>query len=253
MPQPVRWPSPARVRPHSRRGAPAPAVARALRPRPLPSSPSPRWQARWVCSSRPRAAACPAASAPSPSGFPAASLRRCSTPRSSPRTRFWLPEQPRLPVRPAPSARAVLTSLTLFAAPSRPYLLWRTLMSKDLSRHTPLAGDTPANKPGNNPKKFAERQAAKQRAAAVAARRRRNRLLGLGSIVMAVVVVVVLVAVWAGGHGGSTGASETSPAAGTPIAAAVTSKSDIGPARAPWRTRRVAGSWRLPKRSATAS
>lgn len=41
---------------------------------------------------------------------------------------------------------------------------------------------------------------------------------------MAVVVVVILVAVWAGGHGGSTAASETSPAAGTPIAAAVTSK-----------------------------
>ena len=112
-------------------------------------------------------------------------------------------------------------------------------MSKDLSRHTPAAGndpvnespanespanESPAKKPGNNPKKFAERQAAKQRAAAVAARRRRNRFLGLGSIVMAVLVVVVLVTVWAGGHGGSTGASETSPAAGTPIAAAVTSK-----------------------------
>ena len=41
---------------------------------------------------------------------------------------------------------------------------------------------------------------------------------------MAVVVVAVLVAVWAGGRGGSTGASETSPAGGTPIAASITSK-----------------------------
>jgi hypothetical protein len=79
-------------------------------------------------------------------------------------------------------------------------------------------------KPGNSRQKFAERQSAKQRAAAIASRRRRNRLLGLGSIVLAVVVVAVLVAVWAGGRGGSGSASATSPPAGTPIAAAITSK-----------------------------
>ncbi len=114
-------------------------------------------------------------------------------------------------------------------------------MSKDASRprgrtnapHSPmpLAGSPPENtrpasKPGDNRQKFANRQAAKERAAALASRRRRNRLLGLGSIVMAVIVVAVLVAVWAGGGGGggSTGASETSPAGGTPIAAAITSR-----------------------------
>ena len=102
-------------------------------------------------------------------------------------------------------------------------------MSKDHSRpreedNKPRSSKPSTNSPVNNRKKFSERQAAKERAAALASRRRRNRLLGLGSIVMAVVVVAVLVAVWAGGRGGSTGASEISPAAGTPIAATVTSK-----------------------------
>ncbi len=102
-------------------------------------------------------------------------------------------------------------------------------MSKDPSRpcettSTPRSPARATGKPGSNHQKIAERQAAKERAAALASRRRRNRVIGLGSIVMAVVVVAVLVAVWAGGGGRSTGASETSPAAGTPIAAAVTDK-----------------------------
>lgn len=89
----------------------------------------------------------------------------------------------------------------------------------------PTATKPTTNGAGGNRKKFAERQSAKQRAAALAARRRRNRLLGIGSVVAAVVVVVVFVVVWAGGGGGgSTGASVTSPAAGTPIPASVTNK-----------------------------
>jgi hypothetical protein len=93
-------------------------------------------------------------------------------------------------------------------------------MSKDQSHQRGRA----AQKPTTNRQKFAQRQLAKQQAAQ-AIRRRRNRLFGLGSIVMAVVIVVVLVAVKAGSGGGpSAGASGVSPAAGTPVAAAITNK-----------------------------
>jgi hypothetical protein len=82
---------------------------------------------------------------------------------------------------------------------------------------------TPTSKAPTSKRTPAERQTAKKRALALAARRRRNRQLGIGSVLTAVVIVVALVAVWAaGGRGGSTGASVTSPAAGTPVPAAIT-------------------------------
>jgi hypothetical protein len=74
-------------------------------------------------------------------------------------------------------------------------------------------------------RRFAERQAAKEQAA-LAARQHRNRMLGLGSIVLVLVIVaaLIVVKVAGGGAGGASSASEVSPAAGTPVAASITSK-----------------------------
>jgi Domain of unknown function (DUF929) len=77
-------------------------------------------------------------------------------------------------------------------------------------------------------RKFIERQEAKQRAATAArqARRYRNRMLGIGSVVLAIVIVAVFVVIKVTGSGGSPAASASvsSPPAGTPIPAAITSK-----------------------------
>jgi hypothetical protein len=83
----------------------------------------------------------------------------------------------------------------------------------------------PPDKRSAASRRFAERQAAKEQAA-LAARKQRNRTIALGSIVLVVVIVVALVVVKvAGGGGGSgSGSSVSSPAAGTPIAASITSK-----------------------------
>jgi hypothetical protein len=72
-------------------------------------------------------------------------------------------------------------------------------------------------------RKFAERQAAKEQAA-LAARKNRNRMLGLGSIVLVLVIVVALVVVKVAGGGGASSASDSSPAAGTPVAASISSR-----------------------------
>ena len=71
-------------------------------------------------------------------------------------------------------------------------------------------------------RKFTERQAAKQQAAR-AARQARNRTLGIASIVIVVVIVAVLIVVKiGGGGGGNSNSSVSSPAAGTPVTAAIT-------------------------------
>jgi hypothetical protein len=93
----------------------------------------------------------------------------------------------------------------------------RTASSKKTSQSSPTKGGSAANR------KFNERQQAKFRAAANARRHRRNRMVGFGSIVLALVVLVVLVVVKVGG-GRSVAPADVSPAAGTPIKAAITNK-----------------------------
>jgi hypothetical protein len=81
----------------------------------------------------------------------------------------------------------------------------------------PAATRSPAGR------KYAQRQATKQQAA-LAARRARNRQVGIGSVVLVVVIVVTLVVIKVAGGGGSSNGSVSSPAAGTPIPASITTK-----------------------------
>jgi Domain of unknown function (DUF929) len=78
--------------------------------------------------------------------------------------------------------------------------------------------DSEPGLPGaRKPRKYSERQAAKQRAA-LQARRARNRTIGLASVVLVAVIVVALVLVKA--TGGGPAAADASPPAGTPVPAA---------------------------------
>jgi hypothetical protein len=82
---------------------------------------------------------------------------------------------------------------------------------------------SPANR-STAGRKYAQRQATKQQAA-LAARKNRNRTVGIASIVLVVVIVVAfVVAKVASSGGGGSSSSVSSPAAGTPIAASITSK-----------------------------
>jgi hypothetical protein len=90
-------------------------------------------------------------------------------------------------------------------------------MSKKQQRPS---GKSTTNRPAAS-QKFNERRAAKEQAA-LAARQRRNLRIGFGSVVIVLVLVATLVLVKVGGGGNSPTA--TSPAAGTPIPAAITNK-----------------------------
>jgi preprotein translocase subunit SecG len=98
-----------------------------------------------------------------------------------------------------------------------------------MARNQPASGgkrtssQTAAGRSSAN-RKYAQRQAAKQQAV-LAARKNRNRTVGIGSVVIVVIIVVVLIVVKVtGGGSSSTGGSTSSPAMGTPISAAITTK-----------------------------
>ena len=103
-------------------------------------------------------------------------------------------------------------------------------MSKNQPGPSPTSQKPGASKPrARQPvtsRKLAQRRASKnqQQHAALRARRRRNQWIGFASIVLAIVLVGTLVLVKVGGGGNPSGASVTSPAAGTPIPAAMTTK-----------------------------
>lgn len=75
----------------------------------------------------------------------------------------------------------------------------------------------PAPRPAGGPKKYVG-----QRSALEARKRRNQQLIGLGSIVVVIAIVVGLVLAKVGGLGNSSGS--VSPAAGTPVPAALTRK-----------------------------
>jgi hypothetical protein len=93
--------------------------------------------------------------------------------------------------------------------------------SKQSASTQPAAGRPTTNR------KFADRQAAKQRAT-LEATRRRNRKLGIGSVVLVLAIIGGLIVVKAAGSGdlspGSSAGSVTSPAKGTAIPPALTSR-----------------------------
>jgi hypothetical protein len=72
-------------------------------------------------------------------------------------------------------------------------------------------------------RKYAHRQETKQQAV-LTAKRARKRLMGIGSVVIVLLIVVTLVVVKVAGGGSSSNGSVSSPAAGTPIPTAITTK-----------------------------